>query len=145
MAIMDYTKERELIRLRCKEKKFLREAEIIRTALNELGCEEVPAGCDLSMAGTFVEPTSALMVSHFFFKSYSFSFIIILNIQKKKLLDNGMLSLRRNKKIKSPFKSMPSINESNNEGASLKVIRKLSHMFEQVDKKQSVNIRFLSL
>ncbi|KAF7990790.1 hypothetical protein HCN44_000595 [Aphidius gifuensis] len=112
VAIMDYTIEREQIRLRCKEKKFLREAGIIRSALNELGCEEVPSGCDLSMADPFVEQTSTLI--------------------KKKFLDNGMLSLRRNKKTKSPFKSMSSINESNNEGASLKVIRKLSHMFEQV-------------
>lgn len=65
MAIMDYVTEREQLRVRCQEKKFQREADIIRGALNELGCEELPSGCDLSMEGSFAEPPPALQVNYF--------------------------------------------------------------------------------
>ncbi|XP_046737131.1 tyrosine-protein kinase Fer isoform X4 [Diprion similis] len=53
---VDYSREREELRQRCQEKKLLRQAEVIRGALNELGCEELPSGCDLSMEGSFTEP-----------------------------------------------------------------------------------------
>ncbi|XP_048512678.1 tyrosine-protein kinase Fer isoform X4 [Athalia rosae] len=53
---IDYSREREELRQRCQEKKLLRQAEVIRGALNELGCEELPSGCDLSMEGSFTEP-----------------------------------------------------------------------------------------
>ena len=52
---MDYSQEREELRLRCQEKKLQRQAEVIRSALNELGCEELPSGCDLSVEGSFTE------------------------------------------------------------------------------------------
>ncbi|XP_034933840.1 tyrosine-protein kinase Fer isoform X2 [Chelonus insularis] len=57
MTISDYSKEREELRLRCQEKKLQRQVEVIRGALNELGCEELPSGCDLSMEGSFAEPS----------------------------------------------------------------------------------------
>lgn len=56
MTVLDYSREREELRLRCQEKKLQRQAEVIRGALNELGCEELPSGCDLSMEGSFAEP-----------------------------------------------------------------------------------------
>ncbi|XP_015113132.1 tyrosine-protein kinase Fer isoform X2 [Diachasma alloeum] len=55
---LDYSREREELRLRCQEKKISRQAEMIRGALNELGCEELPSGCDLSMEGSFTEPST---------------------------------------------------------------------------------------
>ncbi|KAG7213771.1 hypothetical protein KM043_002993 [Ampulex compressa] len=55
MSILDYSREREELRLRCQEKKLQRQVEVIRAALNELGCEELPSGCDLSMEGSFAE------------------------------------------------------------------------------------------
>ncbi|CAB0038186.1 unnamed protein product [Trichogramma brassicae] len=51
----DYAQKQEDMRLHCQEKKFQRQLEVIRGALNELGCEEVPSGCDLSMEGSFSE------------------------------------------------------------------------------------------
>ncbi|XP_015590030.1 tyrosine-protein kinase Fer isoform X2 [Cephus cinctus] len=56
MSILDYSREREELRLRCQEKKLQRQADVIRGALNELGCEELPSGCDLSMEVSFTEP-----------------------------------------------------------------------------------------
>ncbi|KAH0568245.1 tyrosine-protein kinase Fer isoform X2 [Cotesia glomerata] len=56
MTMLDYSREREELRLRCQEKKLQRQVEVIRGALNELGCEELPSGCDLSMEGSFAEP-----------------------------------------------------------------------------------------
>ncbi|XP_066594621.1 tyrosine-protein kinase Fer isoform X2 [Prorops nasuta] len=55
--VLDYSREREELRLRCQEKKLQRQAEVIRGALNELGCEELPSGCDLSMESSFTDPT----------------------------------------------------------------------------------------
>ncbi|XP_011864421.1 PREDICTED: tyrosine-protein kinase Fps85D isoform X4 [Vollenhovia emeryi] len=55
MSILDYSREREELRLRCQEKKLQRQVDVIRGALNELGCEELPSGCDLSMEGSFTE------------------------------------------------------------------------------------------
>ncbi|XP_023289612.1 tyrosine-protein kinase Fer isoform X2 [Orussus abietinus] len=56
MSVLDYSREREELRLRCQEKKLQRQAEVIRCALNELGCEELPSGCDLSVESSFAEP-----------------------------------------------------------------------------------------
>ncbi|XP_033224721.1 tyrosine-protein kinase Fer isoform X2 [Belonocnema kinseyi] len=53
--ILDYSQERKELGLRCQEKKLQRQAEVIRSALNELGCEELPSGCDLSVEGSFTE------------------------------------------------------------------------------------------
>lgn len=35
--------------LRCHERKMQRQVELIKSALNELGCEEAPPGCDLAI------------------------------------------------------------------------------------------------
>lgn len=35
--------------LKCQERKMLKQTELIKAALNELGCEEVPSGCDISI------------------------------------------------------------------------------------------------
>jgi hypothetical protein len=32
-----------------------RQVEVIKNALSELGCEEVPSGCDLSIDSSFVD------------------------------------------------------------------------------------------
>ncbi|XP_043474605.1 tyrosine-protein kinase Fer [Leptopilina heterotoma] len=53
--LLDYSQEREELKIRCQEKKLQRQAEVIRSALNELGCEELPSGCDLSVEGSFTE------------------------------------------------------------------------------------------
>ncbi|KFB41323.1 AGAP003651-PA-like protein [Anopheles sinensis] len=37
---------KELNTLRCQERQMLRLVDMIRTALNEVGCEELPSGCD---------------------------------------------------------------------------------------------------
>ncbi|XP_018327553.1 tyrosine-protein kinase Fer isoform X4 [Agrilus planipennis] len=43
------TNKKEINELRCQERKMQRQTELIKSALNELGCEEVPSGCDLSI------------------------------------------------------------------------------------------------
>lgn len=43
------TSKKEINELKCQERKMLRQTELIKSALNELGCEEVPSGCDLSI------------------------------------------------------------------------------------------------
>lgn len=40
--------KKELNELRCQERNLTRQLELIRGALSELGCEEVPPGCDLA-------------------------------------------------------------------------------------------------
>ncbi|CAH2006302.1 unnamed protein product, partial [Acanthoscelides obtectus] len=40
---------KEVNELKCQERKMLKQTELIRGALNELGCEEAPAACDLSI------------------------------------------------------------------------------------------------
>lgn len=55
ISVLDYSHEREELRLRCQEKKLQRQVDVIRGALNELGCEELPSGCDLSMEGSFTD------------------------------------------------------------------------------------------
>ncbi|XP_077276596.1 tyrosine-protein kinase Fer isoform X3 [Temnothorax americanus] len=55
ISVLDYSREREELRIRCQEKKLKKQVEVIRSALNELGCEEVPSGCDLSVEGSFTD------------------------------------------------------------------------------------------
>lgn len=45
---------RELEELRCRERELQRQVDVIKSALSELGCEEVPSGCDLSIDSSFV-------------------------------------------------------------------------------------------
>ncbi|XP_011251363.2 tyrosine-protein kinase Fer isoform X2 [Camponotus floridanus] len=89
---------REELKLRCQEKKLQRQIEVIKGALNELGCEELPSGCDLSMEGSFTDSSTIS--------------------KRKKVIDNGLFTLRRNQRfmtiLKSPFKSLPAINDSKN-------------------------------
>lgn len=51
----DFTQEREEVKQRCLEKKIQKQMDLIKFALNELGCEELPSGCDLSMEGSFTD------------------------------------------------------------------------------------------
>lgn len=37
---------KELNTLRCQERQLLKSADMIRGSLNEVGCEELPSGCD---------------------------------------------------------------------------------------------------
>ncbi|XP_054003583.1 tyrosine-protein kinase Fer isoform X2 [Hylaeus anthracinus] len=55
VSTLDYSREREELRLRCQEKKLQRQVDVIRAALNELGCEELPLGYDLSMETSFTD------------------------------------------------------------------------------------------
>ncbi|CAL1677593.1 unnamed protein product [Lasius platythorax] len=65
ISVLDYSREREELKLRCQEKKLQRQVEVIRGALNELGCEELPLGCDLSMEGSFTDsPTNNKVPLH---------------------------------------------------------------------------------
>lgn len=42
--------------LRCQEKQMLKLADLIKAALNEVGCEELPSGCDdISVDQSFIE------------------------------------------------------------------------------------------
>ncbi|XP_049945855.1 tyrosine-protein kinase Fer [Schistocerca serialis cubense] len=41
---------RELVEVQCVERRLQRQLEMIRGALSELGCEELPSGCDLSLS-----------------------------------------------------------------------------------------------
>ncbi|XP_067209784.1 tyrosine-protein kinase Fer isoform X2 [Linepithema humile] len=98
VSALDYSREREELRLRCQEKKLQKQMEVIRSALNELGCEELPSGCDLSVEGSFTEsPTIS---------------------KKNTVADSGLFTLRRNQRfmtiLKSPFKSLPAINNAKN-------------------------------
>lgn len=58
ISILDYSREREELRLRCQEKRLQRQVDVIRAALNELGCEELPLGYDLSMESSFADSPS---------------------------------------------------------------------------------------
>ncbi|XP_070168523.1 tyrosine-protein kinase Fer isoform X2 [Polyergus mexicanus] len=98
ILVSDYSREREELKLRCQEKKLQRQVEAIRSALNELGCEELPPGCDLSVEGSFTDSPT-------------------IN-KRKRIVDSGLFTLRRNQRfitiLKSPFKSLPAINDSKN-------------------------------
>ncbi|XP_017757149.1 PREDICTED: tyrosine-protein kinase Fer isoform X1 [Eufriesea mexicana] len=111
ISALDYSREREELRLRCQEKKLQRQVDVIRAALNELGCEELPLGYDLSMESSFADSSSIS--------------------KKNTVADIGLFTLRRNQRFmtifKSPFKSLPVINDtkdgmirSNSEGPTSK-------------------------
>ncbi|XP_076672731.1 tyrosine-protein kinase Fer isoform X3 [Andrena cerasifolii] len=55
ISLLDYPRERQELQLRWDEKKLQRQVDVIRAALNELGCEELPLGYDLTMETPFVE------------------------------------------------------------------------------------------
>ncbi|XP_012341808.1 tyrosine-protein kinase Fer isoform X2 [Apis florea] len=96
ISILDYSREREELRLRCQEKKLQRQVDVIRAALNELGCEELPLGYDLSMESSFADSPSIS--------------------KKNTVADIGLFTLRRNQRFmtifRSPFKSLPIINDT---------------------------------
>ncbi|KAJ8915238.1 hypothetical protein NQ315_015461, partial [Exocentrus adspersus] len=53
------TSKKEINELKCQERKMLKQTELIKSALNELGCEEAPAACDLSLDNqTFISNSS---------------------------------------------------------------------------------------
>lgn len=80
---MDYSREREELRLRCQEKKLQRQVDVIRGALNELGCEELPSGCDLSMEGSFTDSPTISKVSKF--RNIIFLYFVYFNKTKHKV------------------------------------------------------------
>lgn len=45
-------KRHELIEMRCDERKLTKQSEMIKFAINELGCEELPSGCELPIEGS---------------------------------------------------------------------------------------------
>ncbi|KAK9305085.1 hypothetical protein QLX08_003773 [Tetragonisca angustula] len=96
ISILDYSREREELRLRCQEKRLQRQVDVIRAALNELGCEELPLGYDLSMESSFTDSPSIS--------------------KKNTVADIGLFTLRRNQRFmtifRSPFKSLPLINDT---------------------------------
>ncbi|XP_033189734.1 tyrosine-protein kinase Fer isoform X3 [Bombus vosnesenskii] len=96
ISILDYSREREELRLRCQEKRLQRQVDVIRAALNELGCEELPLGYDLSMESSFADSPSIS--------------------KKNTVADIGLFTLRRNQRFmtifRSPFKSLPIINDT---------------------------------
>ncbi|KAK1126184.1 hypothetical protein K0M31_004820 [Melipona bicolor] len=96
ISILDYSREREELRLRCQEKRLQRQVDVIRAALNELGCEELPLGYDLSMESSFTDSPSIS--------------------KKNTVADIGLFTLRRNQRFmtifRSPFKSLPIINDT---------------------------------
>lgn len=60
---------KELNALRCQERQLLKSADMIRTSLNEVGCEELPSGCDdlsvdiiESAADAGIQPVSAMKI-----------------------------------------------------------------------------------
>ncbi|KAG5898585.1 hypothetical protein JTB14_016597 [Gonioctena quinquepunctata] len=53
------TSRKEINELKCQERKMLKQTELIKSALNELGCEEAPTACDLSIDNqTFITSSS---------------------------------------------------------------------------------------
>lgn len=47
---------KDFVVLRCQEKQMVKMADLIKTALNEVGCEELPSGCDdISVEPGFIE------------------------------------------------------------------------------------------
>lgn len=51
-----YRHSKDVAILRCQEKQMLKMADLIKTALNEVGCEELPSGCDdISVDPSFIE------------------------------------------------------------------------------------------
>lgn len=51
-----YRHSKDFAALRCQEKQMLKLADLIKTALNDVGCEELPSGCDdISVDPSFIE------------------------------------------------------------------------------------------
>lgn len=48
------TPSKELVTIRCQEKQKQKLADMIKCALSEVGCEELPSGCD-DVEQTFIE------------------------------------------------------------------------------------------
>lgn len=68
---------KDLNTLRCLERQMQKSADMIKTALNEVGCEELPSGCDdLSVDQNFIEtnspdqPVSLVNTNRFFYYYY---------------------------------------------------------------------------
>lgn len=56
LLILLYRHSKDLNALRCHERQMLKLADMIKTSLNEVGCEELPSGCDdLSVDQNFIE------------------------------------------------------------------------------------------
>lgn len=54
--IFENRNTKDLTVLKCNEKQMLKLAELIKTALNDVGCEELPSGCDdISVDPSFIE------------------------------------------------------------------------------------------
>lgn len=67
MSIVSDTVKKEINEYKCQERKMLKQTELIKSALNELGCEEVPSGCDLSIdSQTFISGSSEQVNREFF-------------------------------------------------------------------------------
>lgn len=63
---------------------MLKQTELIKSALNELGCEEVPSGCDLSIDNqTFISNSSEQVRTNITIMTTVFSRIRISIIQSK--------------------------------------------------------------
>lgn len=51
-----FSHSKDLNTLRCQEQRLTKLADMIKNALNELGCEELPSGCDdLSVEQAFID------------------------------------------------------------------------------------------
>lgn len=80
--------------MRCHEKQIVKLADLIKTALNEVGCEELPSGCDdISVDPSFIENNicnndqQSVSMRYTAFKVFNsfhqfYSWIIIGNIAK---------------------------------------------------------------
>lgn len=56
VRVCGFRNSKEFTALRCHEKQMLKLADVIKTALNEVGCEELPSGCDdISVDHSFIE------------------------------------------------------------------------------------------
>ncbi|XP_065170799.1 tyrosine-protein kinase Fer isoform X1 [Atheta coriaria] len=69
---------KELNELKCLERKMLKQTELIKSALNELGCEEVPSGLDISIdntAGFISNPTEQMSLSPLASKKHKHKFV----------------------------------------------------------------------
>jgi len=56
MLAVYFRGSKDLNALRCQERQMLKLADMIKTALNDVGCEELPSGCDdISVDQSFIE------------------------------------------------------------------------------------------
>lgn len=47
--LFTFRNTKDLNSLKCLERQMLKQIDIIKTALNDVACEELPSGCDLSV------------------------------------------------------------------------------------------------